>query len=171
MPVLAVPEPRALPRRAEQRRAAARLLPLPLRRRILRRRLRDRRGRVRILPLRARRAVRGVGRGQPGWGGGVQLPLRRGLGLRRRELPGPTPQHPPPHQSLCPPSKNSLVLCTATRRFELCADPSPCAVCGQDEVNECGSSPCMHGGVCVDEVAAYSCRCEVGFGKHLPHDH
>ena len=30
-------------------------------------------------------------------------------------------------------------------------------------VNECLSSPCQHGGVCTDEVAGFSCQCPDAF--------
>lgn len=31
------------------------------------------------------------------------------------------------------------------------------------EIDECESSPCLNGGICVDKLAAYACVCAVGF--------
>lgn len=31
------------------------------------------------------------------------------------------------------------------------------------EINECASSPCLNGGVCVDKIAEYACACPMGF--------
>lgn len=31
------------------------------------------------------------------------------------------------------------------------------------EINECESSPCQNGGVCVDKIASYACACPMGF--------
>ncbi|EDW11527.2 protein eyes shut [Drosophila mojavensis] len=33
----------------------------------------------------------------------------------------------------------------------------------QEEINECASSPCQNGGVCVDKLAAYACACPMGY--------
>ncbi|XP_034670265.1 protein eyes shut [Drosophila subobscura] len=33
----------------------------------------------------------------------------------------------------------------------------------QEEINECESSPCQNGGVCVDKLAAYACACPMGY--------
>ena len=42
--------------------------------------------------------------------------------------------------------------------------------CAQN-VDECASQPCQHGGTCVDGVAAYTCRCAPGFtGVHCATD-
>lgn len=35
-------------------------------------------------------------------------------------------------------------------------------------MNECSSSPCLNGGLCVDEVNHFTCSCPDGFtGQHL----
>jgi hypothetical protein len=34
-------------------------------------------------------------------------------------------------------------------------------VCEFDTVNECESSPCQHGGTCIDSVGGYQCSCPV----------
>ena len=31
------------------------------------------------------------------------------------------------------------------------------------DIDECASTPCANGGVCSDEVGAYSCTCGVGY--------
>ena len=31
------------------------------------------------------------------------------------------------------------------------------------EIDECESSPCLNGGICIDKVAAYACVCAMGF--------
>ncbi|XP_058980715.1 protein eyes shut isoform X2 [Musca domestica] len=33
----------------------------------------------------------------------------------------------------------------------------------QDEINECDSSPCQNGGMCVDKLASYVCACPMGY--------
>ncbi|KAM7353986.1 eyes shut isoform 2-T8 [Cochliomyia hominivorax] len=33
----------------------------------------------------------------------------------------------------------------------------------QEEINECDSSPCQNGGVCVDKLASYVCACPMGY--------
>lgn len=41
-----------------------------------------------------------------------------------------------------------------------------------NEINECDSSPCQNGGVCVDKLASYLCACGFGYtGKHNTHNH
>jgi len=39
---------------------------------------------------------------------------------------------------------------------------SYCSICFPD-VRECTSSPCRHGGVCVDGVARFTCVCAAGY--------
>lgn len=34
------------------------------------------------------------------------------------------------------------------------------------EVNECNSSPCLHGSTCEDHVSGYTCQCQKG-NRHL----
>ena len=37
----------------------------------------------------------------------------------------------------------------------------------QEEINECDSYPCQHGGTCTDEMNDYTCNCTEGFeGKN-----
>lgn len=32
-----------------------------------------------------------------------------------------------------------------------------------NEIDECESSPCQNGGICVDKIASYACVCSMGF--------
>lgn len=50
-------------------------------------------------------------------------------------------------------------LCSTLASYELLG--LCCAAC--TAVDECGSSPCMNGAVCVDAVAAYTCECAEGW--------
>ncbi len=41
-----------------------------------------------------------------------------------------------------------------------------CPISGElcdTEVNECDSSPCLHGGRCHDDIAKYTCTCEAEY--------
>ena len=47
----------------------------------------------------------------------------------------------------------------------------------QTDINECASSPCLHGGTCNDQVGNYSCECTTAWagvncaGKNLCYHH
>ncbi|XP_019622001.1 PREDICTED: von Willebrand factor D and EGF domain-containing protein-like isoform X2 [Branchiostoma belcheri] len=66
-------------------------------------------------------------------------------------------------------------ICTNTNGSYTCGCP-PGYVLGTDaraceEVNECTSSPCQHGGRCQDDVNQYSCSCTHGWtGSHCQDD-
>jgi len=37
----------------------------------------------------------------------------------------------------------------------------------QEELNECNSNPCQHGGQCIDGLNNYTCICPVGYTGQL----
>ncbi|KAK3927354.1 Protein eyes shut, partial [Frankliniella fusca] len=91
---------------------------------------------------------------------------------------------------LCPPGYSGerceldVAVCNATAEAPRCSNGGACqegkgmdfsCVClpgwtgtlCEDPVNECESSPCQHGGVCVDLHAGYACACLFGYtGRH-----
>jgi len=44
-----------------------------------------------------------------------------------------------------------------------CAHINPSYNFFYPDINECASSPCLHGGTCLDGVNAYTCTCSAGY--------
>ncbi|XP_028300564.1 sushi, nidogen and EGF-like domain-containing protein 1 isoform X2 [Gouania willdenowi] len=84
--------------------------------------------------------------------------------------PPPQLQHADVHFSSTTPGSIALYVCHVGFTSVPRATQSICGIQGDwsqppvcEEVNECLSQPCLHGGTCRNKIGSYQCVCSVGF--------